>query len=56
MKKYTFFCSKEIPSVSPCEEIIEFEDDVTDEEVAQEFREWVFGQLDTAYWETEEAR
>lgn len=51
MKTYIFFCSKEIPTVNPVEEEFEFEDDVTEEEVHQEFREWVFDQLDTAYWE-----
>ena len=48
MIRKKFYLNKQIATVEPYEEIIEFEDDTTDEEIQEVFTEWVFGYLDTA--------
>jgi len=48
MKRFKFYYNPQIPQVSPDEEIVEFDDDVTEEEVQESFTEWVFEKLDTA--------
>lgn len=35
------------------DEIIEFEDDATNEEIEEEFNEWVNGYEDCSWWEEE---
>jgi len=37
-----------IATVTANEEIVEFDDDTTGEEIIEAFTEWVFGYLDTA--------
>ena len=46
-----FFCNKQIPNTKSDEEVVEFDDDSTAEEVEEAFTEWVFNKLDTAFWE-----
>lgn len=48
MKKYMFYLNPQIPAVRATEEIVEFDDDVTEKEVQDAFTEWVFDKLDTA--------
>lgn len=36
-----------------CDEIIEFEDDATEEEIGEEFEYWVHEQEDASWWEEE---
>lgn len=47
MKKI-FFLDKQVVGVPSYEEVIEFDDDVTKEEVEEIFTEWVFEHLDSA--------
>jgi len=54
LKKFKFFCSAEAPTIDPYEEIFEFDDAATEEEIREEFREWVFNHLDTAIIPVEE--
>lgn|GEM_PF-2667596 len=49
MKKYRFFYSPQSGNVNPSEEIVEFDNDTTEEEIQEVFTEWVFGFIDTAY-------
>ncbi|KLU62295.1 hypothetical protein CEB3_c13390 [Peptococcaceae bacterium CEB3] len=51
MKKYEFFYSPQLSGVKPDIEIVEFNDDVTDQDVQEAFQEWVFDKLDTGYRE-----
>jgi hypothetical protein len=48
MVKVKFACTENMNSY---EEDYEFEDDITDEEIAQEFSEWVWQEVgDNYYW------
>lgn len=51
MKVYKFFLDKEVPGVKAYEEEVEFDDDITEEEVTEIFTEWVFDKLDSAFFE-----
>ena len=53
MKK-KFFLDKQIVGMSPYEEILEFDDDTTDEEIKECFTEWVFDCLDSAIIDVED--
>jgi len=54
LKRIVFFCNKQIPCVNPEREIVEFDDDATEDEITEAFTNWVFDKLDTAYWEAED--
>ncbi len=36
------------------EEIVEYEDDATDEQINEDFQEWKMGYMDDNWWEVEE--
>ena len=48
MRRFKFYYSPEIPQVKPTEEIVEFDDDISDEDIQECFEDWVFNQIDTA--------
>lgn len=55
MKKVIFKCSFGPDSINDISETFEFKDDVSEEEIENENREWFFNELDTfgieRYWE-----
>lgn len=52
MRKIKFFLGIGYPGVVQ-EEIVEYEDNVTDEEINNDFQEWKIGYLDDNWWEVE---
>ena len=54
MRRIKFFMDKQVPTVEPCEEVFEFDDSATKEEIDAVFTAWVFQFLDSGYSEIKE--
>lgn len=53
MRKVKFYLGTGFANVAH-EEIMEFEDDTTDEEISEIFHDWYEGYLDASWWDAEE--
>ena len=53
MRKVKFYLGTGFPGASR-EEIVDFEDDTTDEEIEESFEDWKNNRLDASWWDVEE--
>lgn len=53
MKYVKFYVSAGYPSTTQ-EEIVEFEDDVTEDEIEEAYQDWKAGVIDDSWWECDE--
>ena len=52
MKKYKFFVSTNKVG-SDMSDVLEFDDDITEEEVREAYEDWIWGKLNTGWAEVE---
>lgn len=53
MRKVKFYLGTGFASAAH-EEVMEFDDDTTDEEISENFRDWYKEKLDASWWNIEE--
>lgn len=53
MRKVKFYLEAQF-AYGTCEEVMEFDDNITDDEISEIFHDWYESKLDTLWWDIEE--
>jgi len=51
MRKFEFYYDSQAPTARPFKEVIEVDDDTTEEEIREMFTDWIFNLIDSGYKE-----